>query len=151
MAYDESNERIFRSSKRRKIVRRRGESESNDEDGVIGQLVEAEQSEAPITKHFHENNAQEEHGIDSVTRARSSRGVRKQGIGFSSSVNRRHAEQEEHEEMALIPAAGTDTLEVMHSDRFVRPTGRVGLSEDKHMYVSLQTLFAIDEVQVLTV
>lgn len=147
MAEDVTGEPLFRTTKRRKIVRRRAEHDSTDEDGLIGQL-ETEQSEAPITKHLHDNNALEEHGAGGVTRAKGNRGVRRQGIGFSSAGSRRHTEQD-HEEMALVRVAGNEVSEVMQSDRFVKPTGRVGLSENKHMYV-LPSRCVIDKEHLLT-
>ena len=62
-------------------------------------------------------------------------GAKKRGIGFSSMEGRKTAQQEDSEEMALVPIT-QDVAEEMQNDRFVKPTGREVVTEDKHMYVA---------------
>jgi hypothetical protein len=66
--------------------------------------------------------------------------VRKHGIAFTATGTQL---QEENADLAMILAPqGEDALSTAN-DRFVKPTGRVGVAEDKHLYVSASIVMNI--------
>ena len=131
MGDEAPNEPLFRASKRRKILRKRTGSDSSPQPPPAAEDV-ADEVAAPITKHATES---EDGSAGVVLRLQKKSVVRKRGIAFSSVDNRRYPEQEQNEETAVGPARQDEAQDVAQNDRFVRPTGRVGLTEDKHMYV----------------
>ena len=126
---DVASEPVFRASKRRKVFRRQRNSEV-EEDADI-------KSEGVGNGNRELASEAVEHGDDSegsALRFQKRAGVRKHGIGFSSTGGRGAAQQQENEETALVTGS-QDVAQEMQNDRFVRPTGREVVTEDKHMYV----------------
>lgn len=128
MDEDTSKEPTFRAKKRQKVYRKRADSDDADEATVNT----AAQVDA-ITNHAQSVDDQDTAPVRVLRKP----GVKKQGIAFSSSEGRRDAERDVEAEKALVlaqvEAAGQDAP---GADRFVRPTGRVAVTEDRHMYVS---------------
>lgn len=119
------SEPVFRANKRRKVFRkRRASDEDRDE---LSTKVEAGSGVAEI----------DDDGDAVALRMQKRGGMRKNGIGFSSTGDRRAAPRNENEEMALVPAS-QDLGQEMQNDRFVKPVGREVVTEDKHMYVILR-------------
>lgn len=130
MTDEQPGEVLFRASKRRKVVRKRPHQDGPDDEP--SPLALAHESGTAITKHHQEND---ENGVDGMTRVQKKGPVKKFGIGFSSADSSRYTGQEQLEEQALIAVSEDGVSEIPKNDRFVRPTGRVGVTEDKHMYV----------------
>lgn len=130
------DEPVFRTNKRRKVFRKRRDSECEADGGNnvaedIGSRGRVEEAED---------------GDGSVLRAQKRAGVRKNGIGFSSTEARRAAPQQESETTALVPSSQELDNEV-ENERFVRPAGREVVAEDKHMYVAAIPLSEYNEVR----
>jgi len=120
-------EPVFRANKRRKVYRKRADSDNGDE----GPSHIADHGESQ-SEQLRGNREDEAGTALSIARRG---GIRKQGIAFSSTESRR-TEQQDNEEKALIPFSAEEVEEEdVHNDRFVKPTGRVTTTEDKHMYV----------------
>lgn len=132
MADDEQAQVLFRNSKRRKILRK--PNQRDDPDDATYPLTE--EAGMAITKHEDEH---EENGKGGVTRVQRKGGGKKLGIGFSSSDTGRNVERATSEEQVLVAANENGVSEQPTNDRFVKPTGRVGVTEDRHMYVFTPT------------
>ena len=122
MAEEAPHEPLFRSSKRWKVIRNRRDSDDAEEP----------QEPKTITKQEDERTEDNSSGI---MRAQKKSAIRKNGIGFSNIDGRRTNDQYPSQELALAVADDCVEPEAAGSDRFVRPTGNVGVTEDKHMYV----------------
>ena len=121
------SEPLFRANKRRKVFRKRGDSNGSNE-ALPSVPV------APNEAEFNVDQGQSD-VAGGVLRLEKKGGARKYGIGFSSTDGRRNPEQEQGGETALVPMSEKGAKEVLANDRFVKPTGRVGVTEDKNMYV----------------
>jgi hypothetical protein len=119
-------EPLFRANKRRKVVRRRAEVEDKSDSADDGDQEPMISNLAPIA---------DEDGSAAV-RVQRRPNVRKHGIGFTSTSSRRDESAAETEDTALTRADADGAQDMPGSDRFVRPTGRVAVAEDKHMYVA---------------
>ena len=124
MADEASEEPLFRSRKRRKALQK--PSASGDLDDALPM------PEAVITKHLSEEEDTEDTG---VFRVQKKGGTRKHGIGFTSNPVLR-SKGAENEALALAVLNEDAAQEVMSANRFVRPTGKVAVTENKHMYVA---------------
>lgn len=133
MADETPDEPIFRANKRRRVIRKRSISDPLEESFTRSEAP-AENADALITKHGSES---EEDGASALMRVQKKGGVRKHGIGFSKADGRQHGKQQQNEETALVPGRQDEAETPAQNDRFVKPTGRVGMAEDKHMYVPL--------------
>lgn len=125
------NEPVFRANKRRKVFRKRADSEER----------EVTSSAAPEAADIADADGRtdvEENGATGVIRFQKKAGVKKHGIGFSSSDAFRGREGES-EERALVLANENGAQEAVQADRFVKPTGKVAVAENKHMYVRPQS------------
>jgi hypothetical protein len=121
-------EPLFRANKRRKVVRRRAEAEDKSDSADDGDQEPMISNLAPIA---------DEDGSAAV-RVQRRPNVRKHGIGFTSTSSRRAENAGETEDMALVRVDADGAQDdVPGSDRFVRPTGKVAVAEDKHMYVDI--------------
>lgn len=122
---DGASEPVFRTNKRRKVFRKR--ADSNPEDAGAGA------GDAEDRLNSTEAGQPEENGESSL-RFQRRVGVKKRGIGFASTGGRRAGPPEDNQETAVVPTA-LDATQEMQIERFVRPTGREMVTEDKHMYV----------------
>lgn len=129
MEGEASGEPLFRASKRRKILRKRTGSDASNHSPV----AVSNDAEALITKQSSDND---ESIVTGVVRSQRKGGIRKHGIGFTSGDASRNAEVQ-NEGQALVLADEDEAQGGMQSDRFVKPTGRVAVADDKHMYVAL--------------
>ncbi|KAK3679118.1 hypothetical protein LTR37_021431 [Vermiconidia calcicola] len=123
MADKSPSEPLFRSNKRRKVIRRRADSEDGNEEGLSGIVKDASSTEQML---------EDDNGAPAPVRLQR-KGIRKHGIGFNSTESRRTPQQEQSDETALVLANSEDAEEVANSDRFVRPTGKVVVTDDKHI------------------
>ena len=120
-------EPLFRASKRRKFFRKRtGSEERSASSNQVSQSAEV-----PIAQGETED---EENGGSGVVRLQRKGVAKKRGIGFTSSDAPR-TENDEAEERALVVANQDGAQEATRGDRFVKPTGKVAIAENKHMYV----------------
>lgn len=122
---DGASEPVFRASKRRKVFRKRADSIPEDAGTEAGGAEDGLESKAA---------GQEEKDAESPLRFQKRLGVKKRGMGFSSSGGRKAAPLQDNKETALVPAT-QDAAQETQNERFVRPTGREMVTEDKHMYV----------------
>ncbi|KAK0836074.1 hypothetical protein LTR73_000575 [Friedmanniomyces endolithicus] len=124
---DSTTEPLFRANKRRKVFRKRADSNDNDGDEVDS----APPQEAPASTN-------DEHGESVgmiVPRAR--RPVaRKQGIAFTSTGHTTQQEPVDDEEMAMISVHPDREQNVVPGDRFVKPTGKAAVVDDRHILQS---------------
>lgn len=124
---DVASEPVFRSNKRRKVFRKRADSDHAEEGALTGERAGEGPQELEAIDQAEEDEA-------NVTRSQKRGGARKLGITFSSTGGGRTAQQQATEETALVPFT-QDAEQELHNDRFVKPTGREVVTEDKHMYV----------------
>ncbi|KAK3680712.1 hypothetical protein LTR37_021101 [Vermiconidia calcicola] len=132
MADESPSEPFFRSNKKRKVIRRRADSEDGNEEGLSGIVKDASSTEQML---------EDGNGAPAAVRLQR-KGIRKHGIGFNSTESRRTPPQEQSDETALVLANSEDAEQVAHSDRFVRPTGKVVVTDDKHMMAYIDTKLA---------
>lgn len=122
----ESSEPLFRANKRRKVVRKRTD------------IPDESQNTADVDHEAAEISNQADPVADSSTAAirfqRKPIG-RKHGIAFASTEGRNGA-QEENEDRAIVLASASEGQDAPGNDRFTKPTGRIAVTEDKHMYVA---------------
>ena len=114
---------LFRANKRRKVFRKR------KDDGE--EAKEQSDSEA-----VQQSNG-EDHEVNQRLRALRKPAARKHGIGFTSSNAPRSEEHDENEDREMMPMHPERQQHIAQADRFVKPTGRIAVGEDKHMYVTL--------------
>jgi hypothetical protein len=132
-------EEPFRINKRRKVFRRRLDE---DEDGLDARISPVLSANAP--SHMEEPAVL----TSDLNLVRRKPVVKKHGIAFTAS-GMQALDRSDEQAMILIPQSQDETSAV--NDRFVRPTGRVGVVEDKHLYVFSAPLESIDIEIPLTV
>lgn len=130
MAEEQPAEIIFRASKRRKVLRKATQQDGEENAHSPSPVKEEVATEIPTRSLEREDD-----GIGSFLRIQRKPGARKSGIAFSSMDNARRAGQDEEDNMALVLVSESGSSEMPKHDRFVRPTGRAEVTEDKHMYV----------------
>ena len=120
-------EPLFRANKRRKVFRKRvGSGERPAPPNQVPQSAEV-----PVAQGESED---EKHGASGLVRLQRKGVAKKRGIGFTSSDAPRTGD-DEAEERALVVANQDGAQEVVRGDRFVKPTGKVAVAQNKHMYV----------------
>jgi hypothetical protein len=120
-------EPVFRANKRRKFVRKRAESEEDVETA----------SHADNEKDLITNRSTPSDDLSTpAVRFQRKPVFRKHGIAFSTKANKRGDAEDDDVGTLLVPVQGNGQQEAIPGDRFVRPTGRVAVAEDKHMYVA---------------
>lgn len=125
----------FRINKRRKVVFRKRFDE--DEDPA---------SEAPLETPTGAANGVNGNEVPSTLNSdlhlvRRRPIGKKHGIAFTATTTQLQEENADDLAMVLAPQ-GEDTLATAN-DRFVKPTGRVGVAEDKHLYVLTSSRISI--------
>lgn len=121
---------LFRPSKRRKVFRKRvaeddqvaeerqgSVAEFNGSSGDANAVQEGSNDLPPVVRR----PAAKKHGISFSTNGAANQGITRQDIST---------------EVALVPVIEQDVGNALQSDRFTKPTGNVGVVEDKHLYVS---------------
>ena len=120
---------IFRANKRRKVFRKRAESNANDDEPHVATSVQSAQvsseQSASIVKSEEDATFQSD-----ITRVRK---PKKHGIAFSSSDQLSSRPHNDNEESALVVLEAQP--EEQQNGRFMRPTGKAIVSDDKHMCV----------------
>jgi len=120
-------EAAFRANKRRKMFRKRKDTDAADDEAT---------QDAPSTT----DRARDSIDVGSqspqpnlLTQRRPA--VRKFGIGFTSSSRPQTQELEDNnEERAVIPMHPSREQNLVQTDRFIKPTGKVAVVDDRHMY-----------------
>ena len=126
-----SQEPLFRANKRRKIFRKR--DVANEEEG---QTANARPESSSLEAYKDEKDA----AIALPTIIKPA--AKRRGLGFSSAGQQRTSNGNTNTEMALVPMPEEqEEQEGIPTDRFVRPTGKVGVVEDKHLYVETMKAF----------
>ena len=130
MADEEPAEVLFRTSKRRKVTRKPLHSARSD------QTTSTVADRAGTDETFDN----EDEGSARIMRAQDKSKMKRYGIGFSNSESRRPTDTEDAYGQALVPVTLNSVSDTTPgSDRFVKPTGKVEVAEDKHMYVDVPT------------
>lgn len=122
-------EALFRPSKRRKVFRKRVAGDDQDAEERQGSSAELDGSGGDVNAVQEDFN----HSLPVVRRPT----AKKHGISFSSSnaPNQGATNQVAPTETALVPVIEQETGNSLQGDRFTKPTGNVGVVEDKHLYV----------------
>ena len=110
---------VFRSAKRRKILRQRPGEEDHQRD----------------ERHREAADTPEPSESERVARVLKS-GLKKHGIAFASSIRQAQRVEESNEESAMVSMHPDRTQRLARVDRFVKPTGQITVADDKHMYVA---------------
>lgn len=123
-------EALFRPSKRRKVFRKRVAGDDQDGEDRQGSTAELDEPSGDV------NAVQEDHNQSVPVVRRPA--AKKHGISFSTSgaANQSIASEGLSTRMALVPVIEQEAASALQSDRFTKPTGNVGVVEDKHLYVS---------------
>lgn len=109
---------LFRANKRRKIYRRRG-VDDQDDDGTLN----TGDSKGPVS------------GVLDETQTVRRPVIKKHGIGFSTADTKTASAEALATQTAMVPfQPGQDDDRAAH-DRFVKPAGKAAVVEDKHLYV----------------
>ncbi|KAK1059034.1 hypothetical protein LTR74_012923 [Friedmanniomyces endolithicus] len=132
-AGDSTAESLFRANKRRKVFRKRdgGKDYDGDEVGT------APPEDAPASM----TDGHDESAETVVPRARRPPG-RRQGIAFTSTGPAAKQELADSEEMAMIPVHPDREQTVVPGDRFVKPTGKAAVVDDRHMMAFVDSKMA---------
>lgn len=127
-------EALFRPSKRRKVFRKRVGGDDHDAEGRQGSIAELDGPSGDVKAAPEDYNQ----SVPVVVRP----AAKKHGISFSSSdaANQGIARQGVLNETALVPVIEQEVGNALASDRFTKPTGNVGVVEDKHLYVKPMVL-----------
>lgn len=123
------NEPVFRANKRRKVFRKRAESDDNNEDESRLASEDPVAGSLPTNEHAIKNEEDTSSRPD-VARMRK---AKKHGIAFSSSDRSSSRPQHESEETALAIAEPPAVAQA--NGRFARQTGKAIVEDDKHMCV----------------
>jgi len=124
---DNSNGPVFRATKRRKVFRKRADSDASDEPHAV------QASDSIPTPANGTNSAEETHGeILSLSETTRVHRPKRHGIAFSSS-HPSSSRPHNNEETALVVPEGQP--QDVQNGRFARQTGRTVVADDKHMCV----------------
>lgn len=116
---------LFRANKRRKVFRKRDEEAT--EDDATNDRSGTDTSNAGI--------ANAPASPESALHIQRKSATRKHGIAFNSASKPQAQEVEHGEGMALMPVHPSREQNVVSTDRFVKPTGKAAVVDDRHMYV----------------
>ena len=129
---DNANGPVFRATKRRKVFRKRAESDASGDEPHVASTVQGPENATPADG---KNSTSEIHG-DSLSLSETTRVRRpkKHGLAFSSSdQNSSRPHNNMNEETAL--AISEEQPQDVQNGRFARQTGRTVVADDKHMCV----------------
>ena len=117
---------VFRSSKRRKVFRKRADSGGGDAETGRPQA-------ASTTSGNEEDEFESSAPLESAARVRR---MKNRGIEFTASDGKPQRPQEESDEAASVTAKRQVPEAVQRqNERFTKPTGKAVVVDDKHMYV----------------
>ena len=119
------SEPSFRATKRRKIFRKRTDAEAAEHETT---------QDAPSATDGITNTLPKSQSPQSNLLAQRRPVARKYGIGFTSSSRAQPQDLEENEERAVIPIHPSREQNLVQTDRFIKPTGKVAVVDDRHMY-----------------
>ncbi|WPH00392.1 Hypothetical protein R9X50_00321900 [Acrodontium crateriforme] len=121
---------VFRANKRRKILRQRPDS---DDEPIVSRLPD---------KPLGASNVDDEDGGQYlVTFQNRKAGNRKNGIGFYTNLDKRQpAVQDSDRALELLDQAKIPEQNQVH--RFVKPTGKTGVVDDRHMVAFVDSKLA---------
>lgn len=132
-----SSEPVFRAHKRRKVIRKRDETSVDDPPRIA---VEHGDDVPHTAGLLARDQGEEEAIVSNVVRVQRKSGTRRP-IPASMSTK-----QDTETALARFEP-NEESQEIVHSDRFVRPTGKVETSDDRHMYVKARRSWGEDEGQ----
>ncbi|KAK0363985.1 hypothetical protein LTR02_003753 [Friedmanniomyces endolithicus] len=130
---DSTAEPLFRANKRRKVFRKRDGGKDYDGD----EIGTAPAEDVPAST----NEERDESAGMVVPRARRP-AVRKHGIAFTSTGPATKQQLVDSEEMATIPAHPDREQKEVPGDRFVKPTGKAAVVDDRHMMAFVDSKMA---------
>jgi hypothetical protein len=116
----------FRANKRRKVFRRRADSDTKDDEPQLAGLA----STTEVNDSAAEGNGDPTSRPD-IPRVRK---LKKHGIAFSSSERPSSRPHNDNEETAMIISEPQATEQ--ENGRFTKQTGKAVVEDDKHMCVS---------------
>jgi hypothetical protein len=129
---DGANNPVFRATKRRKVFRKRADSDASGDEPHVESVVQGQDSTAAPadgTKSIVEASGD----VSSLPETARVRRPKKHGIAFSSSDATSSRPYNNNEETAMVVSeAQTQDLQ---NGRFARQTGRTIVADDKHMCV----------------
>ena len=129
---DNTNGPVFRATKRRKVFRKRADSDANGDEPYVASTAQGPDSTtAPVDTT---NSTVEPHEDASILpEAARVRRPKKHGIAFSSSDPFSSRLHSNNEETAMV--VSEDQTSDLTNGRFARQTGRTVVADDKHMCV----------------
>lgn len=130
---DEHAAPLFRANKRRKVLRKRPDSDDHDDDHASPATTKdgRERGQTPIDGSS--TGIEEDDDATPKMDLSRMRKPKKHGIAFSSSDRPISRLQDENQETSLVVAEPQAIQEA--NNRFARPTGKAIVQDDKHMYV----------------
>lgn len=130
---DEHAPPIFRANKRRKVLRKRPDSDDQDDDHAAPATVNSDRERGQTPMNGFSMEIEEGDDATSRTDLTRVRKPKKHGIAFSSSDRPTFRTQDDNQETALMVAEPQAIQEA--NNRFARPTGKAIVQDDRHMYV----------------
>ena len=128
---DNANGPVFRATKRRKVFRKRAESDASGDEPHVASTVQGPENATPADGT---NSTSETQGdASSLSETTRVRRPKKHGIAFSSS-DQNSSRPHNNEETALV--ISEEQPQDIQNGRFARQTGRTVVADDKHMCVS---------------
>lgn len=126
-------EPVFRANKRRKVFRKRANSQEDDD--------QTEQIE-PHATHPRPDNGQDGGNAEATDgQAVQVRRPKKHGIAFSSSgTGSRQTQNQDQDDALIMTAPPVSGALQQQNERFTKPTGRAVVTDDKHMYVTVRMI-----------
>jgi hypothetical protein len=129
---ENANGPVFRATKRRKVFRKRADSNASGDEPHVASTIQDPESTATTANGT--NSTGEPHGealsLSETTRVRR---PKKHGIAFSSSDPNSSRPHNNNEETAMVVSEGQP--QDVQNGRFARQTGRAVVVDDKHMCV----------------
>ena len=126
---DNANGPVFRATKRRKVFRKRAESDASGDEPHVASTVQGPENATPADGT---NSTSETQGdASSLSETTRVRRPKKHGIAFSSSDQ--NSRPHNNEETALV--VSEEQPQDVQNGRFARQTGRTVVADDKHMCV----------------
>ena len=122
-------EPMFRANKRRKVYRRRddGDTESNVpsvQQGVTGAGNDGDEDGS--VRQMHKKHVVRKHGIAFTSTSRSQTQPQTPELELNEATAM----------MVVPPSREGNVLSTVSTERFMKPTGKAAVVDDKHMYVS---------------
>lgn len=128
MADDTGAEPLFRANKRRKIFRKRPNADEENGSPTPSASMAAQGASETLAADVDDEMAPAIHRVRKAV-------AKKHGVAFTSSGRPQQQEVEASVETALVPIHPSREQNVMQTERFVKPTGKTVVEDDKHLYV----------------